>query len=146
MQTEDVVMTLLSSLPEESDNLITALESRADELTLKLVSTRLLLKRPGKGKTAHQKGRKEKPPSTPETGTLQVEAMSIPESRAKHVSTAGEMCTSSLNAGKGLPRTENKPRKHSAQRSSARQQHETKEGTWSSTEGQLNTGRTGSIN
>ena len=39
---DDVVMTLLMSLPETYGNLITALESRADNLTLEFVTARLL--------------------------------------------------------------------------------------------------------
>jgi hypothetical protein len=39
---DDVVMTLLSSLPESFSNLITSLESRADSLSLEFVTSRLV--------------------------------------------------------------------------------------------------------
>ena len=39
---DDVVTTLLSSLPPSYDNLIIALESRADDLTVEFVTARLL--------------------------------------------------------------------------------------------------------
>jgi hypothetical protein len=39
---DDIVTTLLGSLPDSYDNLITALESRADDLSFELVSARLL--------------------------------------------------------------------------------------------------------
>ena len=42
VQEDDFVVTLLSSLPETYDNLVTSLESRADKLTIEFITARLL--------------------------------------------------------------------------------------------------------
>jgi hypothetical protein len=42
VQQEDIVMVLLCSLPADFDNLIVSLESRADDLTVEFVASRLL--------------------------------------------------------------------------------------------------------
>ena len=42
MEEEDLISTLLNSLPSSYDNLIISLESRGDEITLDFVHARLL--------------------------------------------------------------------------------------------------------
>lgn len=57
VSSEDIVMTILASLPESYEYLITTLESRADELTIPFIKARLLqeeAKRVESGKATHE--------------------------------------------------------------------------------------------
>jgi hypothetical protein len=55
VSSDDIAMTLLCSLPESYDNLIVALESRADDLTVEFVTARLLQEEARRKESGSQK-------------------------------------------------------------------------------------------